>query len=328
MRRHHFALNFELPSEPPAEVELIPAGETLVGRDGRRWRWDEQSRQRVLEEFASRGLPLPIDVNHAQELRAPKGEESPAHGWIERLALREDGALVGVVSWTPRGAHAVRDREYRFLSPVFDFTPSDGRVVRLTSVALTNEPNLRLPALNHQETHMKREMTASILAALGMLCGTTAESTDEEIVGALNQIKRDLDSARASNAAHPTLDRYVPRADYDALAARAANAEQALRERDQAAHQAQVDAAINAALGEGKITPATVDYHRASCADQAGLERFRAFVAAAPVIAPTSSGIEGKPPANGSATALNAIEREVCEALGLTEEQFRSARAA
>lgn len=322
---HHFSLNFELPAEPPAEVELIPAGDRLVGRDGRNWQWDQVSQQAVLDEFVARGLPLPVDVNHAQELRAPKGEDSPAYAWIESLRVR-DGALFGQVTWNPRGQDAVRNREYRFLSPVFDYRPEDGRIVRLTSVALTNEPNLRLPALNHQETQMKRELTTAIAAALALALGTTADSTDEEIVAALNQFKRDFDTARASNAAQPSLDRYVPRADYDALATRATNAEQALRERDQAAHQSQVDGEIDAALKAGKITPATVDYHRASCADKAGLERFRAFVAAAPVIAQDSTGIEGKPSAGGSATALNAIEREVCERLGLGEEQFLKVR--
>lgn len=327
MRRHHFALNFELPADAPDEVVLIPAGETLVGRDGRSWRWDAQAQARVLEEFERRGLPLPVDVNHAQELKAPQGDESPAYGWIERLALR-DGALVGAVSWTPRGAHAVRDREYRFLSPVFDYTPADGRVVRLTSVALTNEPNLRLPALNHQENPMKRELTAAILGAIQAACGdaVTAESTDEAIVAALNALRRDLDTARAANAQQPSLDRYVPRADYDALAQRAINAEQALRERERQAHEVEVAGAIEAALQAGKITPATVEYHRASCADRAGLERFRAFVAAAPVIAPDSLGIEGQPGEQGR--ALNAIEREVCQALGLSVEQFQRARAA
>ena len=175
---------------------------------------------------------------------------------------------------------------------------------------------------------MKRELTAAILGALQAACGdaVTAESTDEAIVAALNALRRDLDTARAANAQQPSLDRYVPRADYDALAQRAINAEQALRERERQAHEAEVASAIEAALQAGKITPATVDYHRASCADRAGLERFRAFVAAAPVIAPDTAGIDGQPGDQGR--ALNAIEREVCQALGLSVEQFQRARAA
>lgn len=317
-----FALNFELPAEPPTRAPLIPAGEQLVGRDGRAWRWDDPSRQSVLTQFAARGLPLPIDVNHAQELAARSGGESPAYGWIEALAV-EDGALVGEISWTPRGLSAVANREYRFLSPVFEYEPASGRIVRLTSVALVNEPNLRLPALN-MESPMNRMMTEAILAALVAL-GVPADATDEQIVARLDQVKADLDKASAMNSAQPSLDRYVPRADYDALATRAANAEQALRQRDTADHHAKVDTEIDAALKAGKITPATEAYHRASCADQSGLERFRAFVAAAPVIGDPLP-ITGKPPA--TATALNAEERAICAATGVSEAAFLAARAA
>lgn len=320
--RQSLTLNFELPAEVPARVPLIPAGEQVVGRDGRTWRWDAEAKGMVQAHFASRGLPLPIDVNHAQELRAPKGEESPAYGWIERIEL-VDGALVGEVRWTRRGMQAITDREYRFLSPVFEYDPATRRIVRLTSVALVNEPNLRLPALN-QEQSVNRTMTAAILAALEAL-GIPAEATDEEIFARLEQIKADLARATASNGAQPSLDRYVPRADYDALVTRAANAEQALRERDAEAHRAQVDAEIGAALAAGKITPATEAYHRAACADAGGLARFRAFVAAAPVIGDALPQPNGKP---SHASGLNATEREICAAMGIPEAAFVAARGA
>ena len=60
--------------------------------------------------------------------------------------------------------------------------------------------------------------------------------------------------------------------------------EQQLRNDAAAARRTVVDAEIDAALRAGKITPASVDYHRAACADAEGLERFRAFVRGAPTI--------------------------------------------
>jgi phage I-like protein len=321
--RRSFALNFELPADAPARVQLIPAGEVLIGRDGRRWIWDAASQQMVMQNFASRGLPLAIDVNHSSELKAPRGEASPAYGWIEAIEI-VDGALYGDVTWNPLGTAAVKNREYRFLSPVFDYDMKTGRIVALTSVALVNEPNLRLPALNHQERNM-RHLTPAILAALTLL-GVDESDSDDQIGAKLAKVKADLDTTRAANAQQPSLDRYVPRADYDALAIRAANAEQALKQREAAAHQSLVDTEIAAALAAGKITPATEAYHRASCSDAAGLERFRAFCAAAPVIGDPVPGMAGQPPKTG--TALNAAEREICAALGLTEAAFLAARAA
>ncbi len=322
---HRIALNFEISADAPTRVQLIPAGPNVVGRDGRAWLWDAAAQASVLQQFGDRGLPVPIDVNHASELAARQGGESPAYGWIERLEL-VDGSLYGDVQWTPRGLEAVRNREYRFLSPVFDYTPADNRIVRLVSVGLVNEPNLRLQALNQEQHPMsQRTLSVAILAALAGL-GLSADSTDDQIVTALNQAKKDLDTLRATNAAQPPLDRFVPRADFDAMAQRASNAEQQLRQRDADAHKAQVDGEITAALKAGKITPATEAYHRACCADQAGLERFRQFVAAAPVIGGDAPAADGKPPA--TQTALNAEERAICAATGISEKDFLAARTA
>lgn len=325
MDRILIALNLELPAEPPARVMLIPAGSPLVGRDGRAWVWDETAQQSVIRLFSERGLPLPVDVNHAQELRARRGEESPAYAWINGIDI-VDGALWGDIEWTPRGDAAVRNREYRFLSPVFDYSSTDNRVMRLTSVGLVNEPNLRLPALNQEQPMSQRTLSVAIVAALAGI-GVAADATDDQIVSAINALKSERDTLRATNAQQPTLDRYVPRADYDAMSARATNAEQQLRQREADAHKALVDTEIAAALAAGKITPATEAYHRACCADQSGLERFRAFVAAAPEIGGAAAAA-GKPPGTQTATALNAEERAICAATGISEEAFIKARNA
>lgn len=70
----------------------------------------------------------------------------------------------------------------------------------------------------------------------------------------------------------------------------------------------------------GKITPATVDYHRAQCSQEGGLERFAAFVAAAPAIG-DPSGLDGKQ-APAGATAMNAEQRQVMEMFGNTPEDI------
>jgi len=38
-------------------------------------------------------------------------------------------------------------REYRYVSPVFQFDPKDGSVTRLLRAGLTNNPNLHLTAI-------------------------------------------------------------------------------------------------------------------------------------------------------------------------------------
>jgi len=320
MPRHSIALCTDLGAagSAPDRVELIPADP--VGRDGRAWTFDQAAAAAVIAAFEARGVQLPIDWEHATQHRAPTGGEAPAAGWIESLDV-QGGALWGKVAWTDRGGAQVANREYRYLSPVFDFDPATSRIVRLVSAGLTNLPNLHLTALNHEEPPMNRSalLAAAVVTALGL----TADAADDAVATAINQLKTKADDAttRALNAekAQPSLERYVPRADYDALVARAENAEKAVKARDAAEHKTAVDGAIEGALKAGKITPATEGYHRASCADAEGLKRFREFVGAAPVIA-GESGLDGK---KAEGTALNA-EQIADRARAYVAEQARA----
>lgn len=318
------ALNAAADGSAPEAVELIPAGPRVTGRDGRSWIFDATSHELVLSAYRDRNIELPIDWEHATQHRAPKGEEAPAAAWIKSLEIR-DGALWGAVGWTPRGGDQVINQEYRFLSPVFDYDPATGRIARLVSAALTNTPNLHLQALNSEEDAPMPRST--LLAAAIATIGLAADADDDALATAINSLRTDRDTARAENSeCAPSLDRYVPRADYDAVVTRATNAEQAVKDRDTADHKAKVDAAIDGALKLGKITPATADYHRASCSDTDGLARFQAFVEAAPAVAGDTTGFDKKP--DGKATALNAEQKEAARALGMTEDRYLEALAA
>jgi phage I-like protein len=314
---HRLALNVELiatDGAAPEWVPLIPAGPDVVGLDGRRWLYDTAAEVLVLDSFTQRGLDLAIDINHALQHAAPKGGESPAAAWIDKLEPR-DGAMWGHVAWTPRGGEAVVNREYRYLSPVFDYESATGRIARLVSVGLVNTPNLRQTALNSEEPPV------ALSAAIALALGLNAEATDETAVAAINTLK----TARAANSENPSLERFVPRADYDAMQTRATNAEQTLATQKKADHDTAVNAEITAALQAGKITPATEGFYRASCADEAGLASFKTFVGVAPVIAADQANLDKK--AAATATALNAEEAAMCESLCIEPAAFLAAKA-
>ncbi len=302
----------------PEWIELIPTGPVIEGRDKRTWLFDELAQQWVLAAFAERGIDMVIDWEHATEVAAPKGEPAPAAAWIDQLELRS-GALWGHVAWTPRAGEQVVAREYRFVSPVFDYDDASRRVVRMVSVGLTNKPNLVLTALNHEQTETPK---LALPLALAVSLGLDAAATDEQAVAAVNQLKA---TATARNNEQPSLDKFVPRQDYDKVLSRATNAEQALATRKADDHKAVVEAELDAALKAGKIIPATVDYYRASCSEQAGLDRFREFVKAAPSVADPSSLGRHKP--DGTSTALNAEEKLIAGLMGQTEEDFLKGRA-
>ncbi len=299
----------------PEWVELIPAGTTVIGRDGRRWINDDPAA--VVASLNARGTALPFDFEHSTELKAPKGEEAPAAGWGTEFQAREGGSIWGRISWTPRGQAAVANREYRYLSPVLLFEKATGRIRSLSSVGLVNKPNLLLPALNRQQSHTEEDPMdlKKLLAKLGM----PETATLEEALNAVGKIQGDL--ATATNRAEtPSLEKFVPRSDFDQALARAANAEQKLQEKEAAEREAAINSEIDAALKASKITPGSKDQYLAICR-QSGVEEFKKLVAVLPVIA-GASGLDGKtPPA--AETALNAQEKEVLEKMAIAEEDYK-----
>jgi phage I-like protein len=80
-------------------------------------------------------------------------------------------------------------------------------------------------------------------------------------------------------------------------------------------------AAIAGALEKGVITPATADYHKANCQAEGGLDKFNAYVEAAPVIG-KDSGLDNQDP-NKDSVALNQAEKDVAALFGNTEEDLK-----
>ena len=316
------ALNFEMPQDgsAPEWIELLPAGAVIVGRDGRAFANDQPDM--ILQAFAVEGKDLPIDWEHASELKAPNGDQAPAAGWIKQMEIRENGSIWGRVEWTAKGAASVSSKEYRYLSPVFIYDKASSRILRITSCGLTNQPNLFLNALNREphkeELSMNAQQFAALLAALGLAATTTAD----QALNHITQMKGDLVTA-LNSANSPSLDKFVPRSDYDKALNRATTAEAELKKVQDAQLDTAINSEIDAALKAGKITPTTKDYHVAQCRQEGGLERFKAFVAVAPVTAADTDLDKRK--VDGQGTALNAEEQAACKALGISEEEYRKA---
>ncbi|WP_431474797.1 phage protease [Marinobacter sp. KM021] len=308
------AMNVELPvGEIPEWIELLPAGDIVLGRDGRTWR--NRDPQAIVDQFAARGLDLVIDWEHASEHRAPNGQEAPAAGWVKELAVR-DGTVWGRVEWTEKAAGQLKRKEYRYLSPVFLFTRDERQIVRFTSAGLTNQPNLELKALNQQTHQEEFPVWKDLLKKLGL----PEDATEEQAITALNQVQSDLEKAKNREIA-PSLDKYVPRADFNQAQQRAANAEQTLNTLKKEREDEAIETAINQALEDGKIAPATVDYHKAQCRTEGGLERFKTFVESAPAIT-GDSGLDGRK-TPGADKALNSETLKIAGMMGNSEEDLK-----
>lgn len=82
-----------------------------------------------------------------------------------------------------------------------------------------------------------------------------------------------------------------------------------------------IDAVIEKALAEGKIAPSSVEYHRAQCAMEGGLERFEAYVNPKATIGGPGQVDGGQ--AGDKDRAWNAEELRIAELFGLTVEDLQ-----
>jgi phage I-like protein len=355
--KHLFkAINIELVNgRAPEWVQLLPPGPLIIGRDGRHWFLGPEEMASVLHHFAGDTLELVVDREHASEIKAPKGEEAPAAGWITELADR-NGELWGRMEWTERGRKQVEAKEYRYLSPVFNYR-KDLRIHSFESAGLTNKPNLHLTALNRQGETMEDD---AMRKALCQMLGLPETATDQEIQNAVAKVKSDLGTATnramskdllsalglaedagvdaatakakelsASDASKALnmqgqgevldLTKLVPRTDLEMALNRAETAEKAIKERDAKELDAKIELAVNTAIRDGKIAPASKDYYLAMCRKEDGLKAFEDFAKAAPQVI-EDPVLPDKP--SQATGALTDDQKAICRNMGLDETEF------
>ena len=316
----------------PEWVELFPAGPDIAARDGRRWTLPDPAA--VIVAFRENKGPLAIDYEHAQAHRAPNGEEAPAAGWITDMEVR-GGAVWGKVDWTDRAAGMIAAREYRFLSPEF-LHDKTGRIHAIVGAGLVNRPALVMTALSRQDDRdptqpskksplKQSKETPMDLTALCRALGLDAGASLEQILAAVDRLQNEHKTAHAA-AEKPDLERFVPRADYDAQKTRAEEASNALAAFKADQSKAEADALIEAAIKAGKVAPASRDHYRALCARDGGLDDFRKLVGTLPVIGDPSDLDEKKP--GDKPGALTDAQRAICASMGLSEDDYAKTLAA
>jgi len=305
----------------PKWIELLPAGD-FAGRDGRGpFRLSNPEAVIAATGGLRMDAGLPIDYDHATDFAAPVGRPAPAAGWIRAIEVR-NGALWGQVEWTRHGAAAVLTHEYRYISPVFEYS-QDGEVQRLLRAALTNNPNLYLTAISAQadasESGQLRQFTREradaeqerehkgdivmddIAAELRKLFGLGDEATPEELLAEVRRLLNESGAEHSDEASAmqgritQSMDsgsvadpaRYVPIAQFEGVLTEL-NRLRTASARERAGFR------VDAAMQAGKIVPAQREWAIAYC--QANLRGFEDFVARQPaVVIGIAGGFEGAP---------------------------------
>jgi phage I-like protein len=137
-------------TEDSAWVHLAPYG-TWRGHEEGPFTLDKSTFKNIISEFEKIENDIQIDYHHdsiKEDVTGPR----PASGWIKAMEIRGTGKQKGdglwaFVAWTKRAATFIRNKEFKYLSPVIDFLSKDRKSGKknspeLFNAALTNDPFL------------------------------------------------------------------------------------------------------------------------------------------------------------------------------------------
>lgn len=300
--------------QPPAEwILLLPAGAEVQLRDGRAF--GSVGAAAVVAEFRRQGLDLPVDLNHSEAWRAPFGGDSPAYGWVTAMEVR-GSEVWGRVEWTDEGRELLQSRKYRYYSPTFSLTEAPtggGEIYAITSVALVNRPAMPgARALARDEANQEESMK-EIAKALGL----PESATEAEIVARIGA--RGAGTAAAQN--QPV--NMVPKADYDAVLARAEAAEGQVQQTAADELRREAETVVTAAISKGVAAPSSREFWLGLCATRDGLNSVKGHLETAPQVVnnTATAGAAAAGAAPAAAETRTPEEIEVSRQIGFDEEE-------
>ena len=200
-----------LPAEAPEWWQVIPYGEVFIVGENEPKIMDDIGAEYALKYFKMLGRDMVIDYEH----QTLENVQAPAAGWIKELEWRGTEGLWAKTEWTDKASEYIRNKEYRYFSPVFIWRESDKRVIALVNVALTNEPRTRnikpiaakLEVLNNPEKrseiedrlnkledilitgeNKKEKLKMDFIKKLAALLKLKSGATEDEIYTAVNSL--------------------------------------------------------------------------------------------------------------------------------------------
>lgn len=133
---------FALKSDTPNVIKLAVVGSWQGHRNGS-FEITSADIEKMKINFDKRQVDLVIDYEH----QTLSGQVAPASGWIKELYIGDDGSLMGKVEWTTKATEFIKNGEYKYISPVFNFGAINEKTgayqgATLHSASLTNTPFL------------------------------------------------------------------------------------------------------------------------------------------------------------------------------------------
>lgn len=286
----------------PEEIKILPLGHVHSQKGD--FEVDDESVESIKKQFKSRKLDLVIDYEH----QTLKDVQAPAGGWIEDIYKGED-AVLAKVRWTDKAKEYIRNREYRYLSPVVMVRKKDRKAAAIHSAALTNTPAIdgmfalvnSIDITNHEEEDTQMDLKK--LAALLGLPETATEEDAEKALAALAEASKEANKGNEGKKEGGDAEDAVPVANSVVLSLLGLGADaktedvataimmlkagtgndEALALKEELKERNAEDM-VQMALKEGKITAAQKEWAKTyALSDKEG---FKAFMEKAPLVIP------------------------------------------
>lgn len=334
-RRQIIVLSNEKLEDCPDEVKILPVGK--VNSEKGDFIVDLESYTLMKAEMKRRGIDIVIDYEH----QTLDGVQAPAGGWVKDLEYTSD-AIVAKVEWTPKAREYLKNKEYRYLSPVVLTRKKDGKAIVLHSIALTNTPAINgMFAIVNSIDFDKEDDDDDVggkemdLQRLKELLGLPADATEEQVMNAIvEQLgKKDADPVAnkgcgeekevvANSVILGLLDLPENSRTEDvtskimALKAGLSSKEKEIEDTLNRLKERDADDAVMMAMKAGKITAAQKEWAKAyALKDRTG---FDSFVDKAPVVVPVGK-MELKDAPKAKSTE---VDQMVLKATGMTKEDI------
>lgn len=168
--------------ECPDKIKILPVGR--ISSEKGDFVVDEESYNAMKAEMQRRGIDVVIDYEH----QTLQDVQAPASGWVKELIYTPE-AIIAKVEWTQKAQEYLKNKEYRYLSPVVLTRKKDNKAVALHSLALTNTPaiNGMFAIVNSAniETENDTGGKGMDLQKLKELLGLPADAAEEAVMNAL-----------------------------------------------------------------------------------------------------------------------------------------------
>lgn len=328
----------------PTEIKILPLGRVHSQKGD--FNVDEESVELIRKQFKDRKLDLVIDYEH----QTLSDVQAPAGGWIKDLYKGED-AIIAKVEWTAKAAEYLKNKEYRYLSPVVLVRKRDQKATAIHSVALTNTPAIdgMFAVVNSLDIEdISEGGNIMDLKELAKALGLPETATEEEIKKAVEDAAKAAEKLKEMDGKKdddkPGDDGKQPEgaevvanstilsmlglkadaktedvaASIMALKAGAPDTQAELMALKQRMAERDADEAVEKALKEGKITAAQSEWAKSYALKD--MEGFKGFVDKAPVVVPTGKlALKDAPVAPSS----DEVDVAILKNLGVSMEDVK-----